>query len=295
MPQFQPPPPPPIGIAFDTAMNRIGDALAVVALYGLESHSEARIVGLAISTPSIELAAFGDSITQYYAGRPSPIGMAMDTKLPQAAPPWSTQKTSIHKLNDTADPVAVLKNGLTTLVDGHGVVMISGPATTVAHLLETRSGRETVTQKSHLLVIAAGTMSDGRPDASIAADVPALRKVLANWPTPVVFCGTEIGEALPFLGEFTSQDGPVKEAHGASTQALAAVLYAGRPKETYFKLSPSGTMSVSDDGRTKFTPSTDGKHRYLIFDPQQVENITAAYTDLTSVKPRPPFRGRGPA
>ena len=35
-----------------------------------------------------------------------------------------------------------------------------------------------------------------------------------------------------------------------------------------------GTITVLDDGRTRFTPAADGKHRYVIVDPAQKERIT---------------------
>ena len=46
----------------------------------------------------------------------------------------------------------------------------------------------------------------------------------------------------------------------------AAALYAVRPKEGYFKVSDTGTISVGEDGRTKFAAGP-GKHQHLIADP----------------------------
>ena len=66
---------------------------------------------------------------------------------------------------------------------------------------------------------------------------------------------------------------------------MNSALYAVRPKEGYFKMSEPGTISVLDDGRTRFTPSANGRHRYLIFDPAQKERILKAYTEIASAKP----------
>jgi hypothetical protein len=61
-------------------------------------------------------------------------------------------------------------------------------------------------------------------------------------------------------------------------------------------LSDPGTISVLDDGRTRFTPSADGRHRYLIVDPPQKERILSLYTAMVSAPPAPrPGRGRGGA
>ena len=92
------------------------------------------------------------------------------------------------------------------------------------------------------------------------------------------------------------------EAHGTGTllgdpieaSALAAVLYAVHPDEDYFKLSDPGTISVLDDGRTRFTPAPEGTHRYVIVDLAQKERVTSLYTAMVSAAPAPrPGRGRG--
>jgi len=82
--------------------------------------------------------------------------------------------------------------------------------------------------------------------------------------------------------------------YDAVTPGMAAALYAAHPDDGYFKLSEPGTITVLDDGRTKFTPGAGGRHQYLIADPAQKEKIQKLYVDLISVKPVPPApRGRG--
>ena len=48
-----------------------------------------------------------------------------------------------------------------------------------------------------------------------------------------------------------------------------------------------GTIRVLDDGRTKFVPSAEGKHRYLIVDPAQNERVIKTYVEIASAKPVP--------
>ena len=84
--------------------------------------------------------------------------------------------------------------------------------------------------------------------------------------------------------------------YDAPAPALAAVLYAVHPDDGYFKLSDPGTITVLDDGRTRFTPGAEGKHRYLIADPAQKEKVLAVYTAMVSAPPAPrPGRGRAGA
>ena len=66
---------------------------------------------------------------------------------------------------------------------------------------------------------------------------------------------------------------------------VTAVLQAVRPKENYFKLSEPGRIEVTDDGRTKFTAAADGKHRYMILDPEKKAAVVDAMVELASAKP----------
>jgi hypothetical protein len=159
--------------------------------------------------------------------------------------------------------------------------------------------KELISQKVKLLCMAAGAFPDGPPEPNVKADIAAARKVLAGWSVPIVAAGYEIGAELRFPGESIEKDfawstaHPVVDAYracrpmpyDAPSWAMAAMLYAVRPKENYFKLSEPGTIIVSDDGRTSFAASDNGRHRYLILDPAQKERIVRTYTELASAKP----------
>jgi hypothetical protein len=81
--------------------------------------------------------------------------------------------------------------------------------------------------------------------------------------------------------------------YDAPAPTVIAALYASNPSADYFRLSEPGFISVSNDGRTAFTPSADGKHRYLMLDVAQKERIAKDFTALASTKPAPPQQGRG--
>jgi hypothetical protein len=75
--------------------------------------------------------------------------------------------------------------------------------------------------------------------------------------------------------------------YDAPTLALAAALHAVRPDSGYFTLSPPGTITVLDDGGTRFLPTPGGNHRYLILDPGRKDDILRTYAQLVSAKPFP--------
>jgi inosine-uridine nucleoside N-ribohydrolase len=205
----------------------------------------------------------------------------------------------IHKLNDTAEVTALIRNAFTAQQDQNSVVIVGGPANNLVKVLDLPGAKELISQKVRVLAVAGGAYPDGPPEFNIKTDIAAAKTLFADWPTPIVASGYEIGDALRFPAASIEKDfawtpaHPVVDAYraykpmpyDAPTWDMAAALYAARPEEGYFKLSEPGTIRVMDDGHTKFTPSPDGKHRYLILDPGQKERIIRMYTEMASAKP----------
>ncbi|HRX82605.1 MAG TPA: nucleoside hydrolase, partial [Pirellulaceae bacterium] len=63
------------------------------------------------------------------------------------------------------------------------------------------------------------------------------------------------------------------------------VLYAVRPNDGYFDLSPAGSVSVADDGFTKFTTDESGCHRYLKMNDIQAARVVEVQRTLVSQPP----------
>jgi len=313
---------PATGVIFDCDMgNSIDDALALALLYGFDGKNEIRVVSVSVSKHNLKAAAFAEAIGRFYAGTVSgafgavgrnlPVGMSTDGKpspdTPMLTVPLSKKNPDgtpvyphgIEKLNDTAETPALLRNAVTALPEQGGIVVLTGPATNLAKILELPSVKELIAKRVQFLSVMGGAYPNGEPEFNIKADIPAAKKLFAEWPTPIVATGYEIGPALPYPASSIENDfswtpnHPVVDAYRAYEKMpydapswdMAAVLYAVRPKETYFKLSAPGKIVVQDDGRTKFTPAADGKHRYLIFDPEQKERIIKTYTEIASAKP----------
>jgi hypothetical protein len=222
----------------------------------------------------------------------------------------SPQYTSaISGLVSTAESSVMIRNLLLAQHDGNAAIVLAGPATGVVRILGLYRSGPQITAKCRELVVAAGSSPAGPADPSIASDVAAARKLFAEWQTKIVAVGSEVGDALPYPGASIEKDfawspaHPVVDAyrafkpmpHDAPAAALAAVLYAVQPDEGYFKLSEPGTITVLDDGRTRFAPQADGKHRYLIVDPAQHARIIAQYTSLVPAQPAPRPGRRGGA
>lgn len=325
---------PPIGIAFDGDLgNRIDAMLAVAMLNGFAAKAEARRISLSVSQPSLVSAQLADVIATFYRGRPAgaptggvgaitegmlgmPQGRGLTDDKPALAALLAKKNADgtplysspIAGLVNTAESAILIRNLLLAQHDGNAAIVLAGPATGVVRILGLYRSGPQITTKCRELVVAAGAYPAGAAEAAIKTDVAAAKKLFAEWPTPIVAVGSEVGDALPYPGASIEKDfawapaHPVVDAYralrpmpyDAPAAALAAVLYAVHPDDGYFQLSDPGTITVLDDGRTRFTPAADGKHRYLIVDPAQKERVISVYSAVVSAAPAPrPGRGRG--
>lgn len=302
---------PALGVIYNTTMSRPDAALALAMLYGFEGKKEARVGALALTQASLGAAKFCDIVNRFYNGtspfinsnRVLPVGLDADAMLPDDSPMVKAVLTrpgyscSVDRVSDTSEVRAVMRNALTAQNDGNAVIVLSAPAGRLLQTLQLFSVRELISAKVKMLVVSGDV-----PDAAAA------RKLLADWPTPVVLCPKQIGEALPFPGaamdkEFAwSPAHPVVDAYRAyqpmpydtPSQDLAAVFHAVHPDAGLFKLSEPGIIEFADDGRATFTSQDGGKHRQLMVDPEQKDKIIQTFVEITSARPVPRQQFRRP-
>ena len=323
--------PAPLGVIYDSSLDgTVDQVLALAMLFGFAAQQQVRIPSLTTSRFNLQNAAFLDAVARFFAADlagdfvpnkiPLPIGMAStgkptDVVSPMVSGPLAridaegkpVHRRGIEKLNDTADPIALIRNALTAQVDQNGAVVLAGLPANLLSLLTLPGGKDWAARKARVLSIAGGRFSDGAADPVIRADVPGYRTLLSDWPGRIVMAGAELNEALPFPAETLdaiaawAPHHPVVDAYRALTpppkavpsRALASVLYAVSPEDNYFALSEPGTITILDNGRTRFTASPAGTHHYLVHRPEQKERVLATYVKLvTTQPPPPPARGR---
>ena len=295
----------------------VDEALALGLIYGAEGKGDVRLAGVCTTRPDLDSAAFADVIARFLSAPiipptpgaapfrrpPIPIGMpesnqrtgaakvssaVLDLRSGDGTPAYTRH---IQRFNDTADPIALIRNALTAYADGNCSIVLAGAATPLANLLDLPGAPELIQHKVKYLAIVAGTYPP---------DFAAARKVLAKWPSPIVAVGSEVGAALPFPGaSIETQFGwaphhPIADAYrafgrmpyDAPAPALAAALYAVYP-DRYFQLSPPGQLSATADGSIRFSPASDGQHRHLMVDPASTDKVLETYVELVSAKPVP--------
>ena len=326
--QAAPPRTAPPGVAFDTELSDIDHVLGLAMLFAFEGRRQIRVPSISTSRFNLQAARFLDLVARFYGGEqagdfvvnrlPLPIGMAangtqtapspmLDAALSKtAADGKPVYPRPLTALNDTADPVALIRNALSAQVDQNAVVVLAGTPVNLLGVIARPDGREWANRKARMVSIVAGRFAAGPVDSIIRRDVAGFRKLLAEWPSPIVMAGTELSEALPFPG--TSLESrttwaphhPIVDAYRAvrlmprevPSRTLAAVLHAVSIDQPYFDLSPPGTIAVAHDGRTMFSPSPNGRHRYLITKPDQKARVLQAYVEMVTAQPPPrPARG----
>jgi cytochrome c553 len=321
--QAAPPRTPPLAVVFDSSLDGdIDQVLALAMVLGFESKRQIRVGSISTSRFNPRKAAFLDLFVRFLsgdAGRGATIGMSVAGQQTESVPPMlaapldkvggdgrPAYARGASKLNDTADPVALIRNALSAQNDRNAAVILAGAPVNLNAVAALPDGRDWIARKARVLCVASGRFDNGPADALIRADIAGFRRLLAEWPSPIVMAGAELNDALPFPGDSLSTsfgwtaNHPVVDAYRAfqkmpydgPSRALAAVLHAVSPGENYFELSEPGTITILDDGRTRFTPSANGRHRHLIARPGEKERVLKVYVDTVSSQP-PPRPGRG--
>ena len=301
---------PPIGVIYNTSMTRPDAALALAELYGFESKRESRIGSVCVVGAGLKTAIFCDMVGRIYHAGPERNGnqelavglaavsplppdppmvlAAVDRKNDKGAPQYAH---GIDKVSDTSLAEAVLLNGV--IFNADAAVLLSAPATYLAKSLGLNNAKVVYKERVKRLVI----VDSGAPQQ----DVPALRKVIAEWPTPIFYCPKEVGEAVPFPGKALEKTfewvpaHPVADAYRAAgtmpydapSYDLAAAHYLVHPDSGFFQLSEPGTLTVSDDGKIAFKPG-GGQIRGLKVDPAKKEQLILAFLDILGTKPSTP-------
>jgi inosine-uridine nucleoside N-ribohydrolase len=309
----------PVRLIFDTDMgNDVDDAVALGMIHALESRGEATLLAVTVTKDNRWAAPFIDAMNAFYGRANIPIGVVHDGKTPEDSNmirlPADRKRPDgsfvyPRRLTDgreAPEAVGLLRRILAREADGGTVIVQVGFSTNLARLLDSKPddasalpGRDLVKRKVRLLSLMGGAFPYGEPEYNIHTDIPAAKKLLAEWPTPIVASGYEIGNkilypATSILKDYGYvEDHPVAEAYRDYMKMPydrpmwdpTATLYAVRPGS--FSLSAPGVITVDDQGHTHFTADAKGRHRYLIATPEQNTAALGAIIELAS---RPPDR-----
>jgi inosine-uridine nucleoside N-ribohydrolase len=314
----------PVRLVFDTDLgNDADDAMALAVAHALQNRGECKILALTTTKDNPYVAPMADVLNTFYRRSEIPIAVVkngatkedgnynrqvLDLKGDDGKPryPRTLTPDDSAKLPD-AEPF--LRKLLVGEPDGSVVLVQIGFFTNFARLLDTPAdnispltGKELIAKKVKLLSLMAGSFdSSGHQEYNVVNDIPSAKKLADQWPTEMIFNGFEIGQLIQHPAVSMREDygyvkyHPLQDVYrfyhnglesSQSTFDLNSVLYAVRPNRGYYTLSPPGTVTVLDDGKTTFTPNDNGKHRYMTVTPAQIAMVREAFVQLCSEPPK---------
>ncbi|WP_432797094.1 nucleoside hydrolase [Poriferisphaera sp. WC338] len=314
----------PVKLILDTDMgNDIDDALALTMIHSLQSRQECELLGVTVCKDNVFAPQYVDLVNTFYGRGDIPIGMVQDgvtednglytrtiVEATDACGKRRYQCTQPKKKPYGA-ATDVLRMLLSQEDDQSVVIVMIGFSTNMQALLATESdvfsplnGSALVREKVREFIVMAGEFSDHalslQPvearEYNIVKDIPAAQTFINRCPSPITFCGFEIGTQILFPADAIESGyawvdhHPVREAYHAfrempydrPTWDLNAVLYAVRRDHQYFELSGPGKVEVDDLGNVSFEPNTNGKHAYLKVRESKKDRIAATQIELAT-------------
>lgn len=305
----------PVKLIYDTDMgNDVDDALALAVIHALQNRGEVELLAVTITKDHEEVAPYIDAVNTFYGRGDIPIGITSSGVTPAKSKFTGVAQEKVDgefvyphdlKLGDPVpDAVDILRKTLAAQPDGSVVIAQVGFSTNLADLLKSESGAELAAKKVKHISIMAGAFEpiNGKThrEYNVVMDIPAAQKLAAEWPTPIIYSGFEIGLAILYPAASIEQDfryvarHPMPESyqaylptpHERPTWDLTSVLWAVREDRGYFDISESGTVSVDEQGVTTFAADPKGKHRYLKLNADTVARVRENFSVLASEPPQ---------
>lgn len=316
--------PAPVPVIFDTDITGdVDDVLALAMLHALADRGECAIEAVTVSKINPLAAAFVDAVNTFY-GRPDiPIGVTRDAQIRDSKYLHLVKtkdgdhfryRHDLLSSDDAPAAVSILRRVLAKAKDRSIVLVQVGLAANLADLVESQpddisplTGPELIRKKVRLVSVMAGAFAPVRGDAhyleaNVRNGIGSMQRFAKAWPAEVavVWSDFRIGIAAPYPRESIARDFQYRQHHivresyllhsgpdhDRPTWDLTSVLYAARPDDNYFGLSDTGTVSVDDDGFTRFTPQHGGRDRYLTMSREQAIRVSEAQRSLVSQPPR---------
>lgn len=313
----------PVKIIFDTDMgNDVDDALALAILHAGIARAEGELLAVTVTKSNAAAAKYIQMVNAFYGHPDIPVGLVENGVTPddgkyvkkvledaaKRTEPWTKRW---NKELPVENAVTLLRKTLAAAEDHSVVIAQVGFSTNLARLLDTPgdavsplTGKELAEKKVKYLSAMAGGFTEQykkHREYNVVTDVSAAQKLFAEWPTPILVSGYEIGPVIPMTGLAMRNDygyaawHPIQESYryyrdGLDkeqwTWDLTCALEALRPDRNYFTMSDPGKVTVRDDGTTFFTPAADGKHRlFKEVTPEQIARVQEAFFYLCSEPP----------
>jgi len=274
-------------IILDTDISSdVDDIGAVAVLHALANQGKAKIVATMVSSGDPWAALCLDSLNSWF-GRPGiPVGTIKANAVQDTSEYTQTIATdyprTLKTLEDVPGAVSLYRRVLTKQEDNSITLVTVGYLTNLSRLLQSQpddvsplDGKALVQRKVKKLVCMGGTYPEGR-EWNFYKDIRSTDYVLKQWPTPIIFCGFEVGQHVETgaaLSVLPDQN-PVRLSYllyndltDRPSWDQMTVLYAvegtGGQSGIAWKLSPLGKNVFSPKGENRWVADHKALNRYL--------------------------------
>lgn len=305
----------PVSVIFDTDMaTDCDDAGALAMLHTLARRGEADVLATVVNNKGARSAGAVAAINAFYGQPDIALGAYQGDEVGTAAAEFfrdiaTDTETYGHAKTDRSQvPSAVtVYRRVLAEADPKEIVIVSvGHLNNLYRLLQSDPGPHSpsdgttlVERKVNRLVVMGGSYPSGREhNFSARGSAQFTWTALDEWPTPVLFSGYELGDAVRTGSGLTAlgEENPVRRAYaghhssplenGRQSWDQTAVLAAVRDPERYWEMSDPGRIVVESDGANSWESDPDGPHAYLIErdDPGPAE-VATLIEELMTVPP----------
>lgn len=307
-------------IIFETDMgNDIDDALALDVICKYMDAGKIKLLGVSTHKEGKNICPFVDAMLTWYGypripiaksstpvSRPQDGNRYADVVVEQTDDKGKPLYKRTKKEKDYMNSVDFYRKTLSKQPDNSVIIVSVGFGTNLAALLDSKpdkyselSGRELVAKKVKLLSIMMGNNENPKyAEYNVACDIKSMQYTIAQWPGEIVQNPFEVGQRIVYPSSILNEklawtkNHPLVKAynthnpkpHNQCTWDILSVIYLVSPE--MFGISGYGTINVDDAGHTLFTPSSNGKHRYLITSSEQNKVLQQHLIDITAKKPK---------
>ena len=301
----------PIHIIFDTDFGPdYDDVGAITLLHCFADSGYIRILATIASSKHKNVAAAINVFNTYFNRPEIPIAVVRGNAVELGDKQhWTDSIISRypHKISnnrDVPDALNLYRKILASEPDHSVTIITVGFLTNLANLLESEhdsnsslNGLELVKKKVSNLVCMAGRFPSGR-EFNMDEDVYASKKVLAEWPTPILFSGFEIGQkiktGIPLIHNDRIQNSPVKDvfticipmaqedSSGRMSWDETAVFVAVKGWRYYYELE-SGNCTINSDGFNQW--NHNGTRKAHLVEKQSPQEMRAVINQLIMHQP----------
>ena len=287
-------------VIYDTDIGSSADDLfAMEMLYHYEDEGRCRLLGVMVDREGERNAAFADVMNTYFGHGDVPIGLVRDgikepkvwidyahvadTKDGEGQPMF---RRTVADYSSLPDGWQLYRRLLAAQPDRSVSIVSVGFVTCLAQLLtsgadeySSLTGVELVRRKVKCIYLQGGMFGEAEePDFNFAQGITFAKTFFQNWPQEVdmMFSPMETGQDVEYTPEQVIADvswtdvHPIKQVYMQCNYNTGQRMWDVMPVvqavegDALFALSQHGTVRITDQAETIFTPSATGNCRYQL-------------------------------